>query len=170
MPSARCASAISASVPPSPLLSARSRMSDVFQRDDEDQRPEDQRQDAEHGRRASRVAVRRPRRAPPRATRRAGWCRCRRRRRRCCRASAPRSWLARASPFGVRAALPCGSASMSVMVVLSGCGLLQIAALQYAQAALIHRPTCAVSERMRNAAQPCRNMRPRAIISRIKFD
>ena len=47
-PSAPCASAISDSVPPSPLLSARSRIRHVFAGDDEDQRPQDQRQHAEH--------------------------------------------------------------------------------------------------------------------------
>ena len=47
-PSARVASAVSDSVPPSPLLSARSRMSTYLMRDDDDQRPQDQRQHAEH--------------------------------------------------------------------------------------------------------------------------
>ena len=89
-PSARDASAVSDSVPPSPLLSARSRIRHVFDGDDDDQRPDDQRQHAEHDL-AGDGRDRRSPPSPPRGTRRAGWCRYRRRRRRRCRASAPRS-------------------------------------------------------------------------------
>ena len=85
-PSARCASAISASVPPSPLLSARSRISTYFSGDDDDQRPDDQRQHAEHDRLARRIAGAGRGQHRLAEARRAGWCRCRRRRRRCCRA------------------------------------------------------------------------------------
>ena len=48
VPSARVASAVSESVPPSPLLSARSRIEHVFDGDHDDQRPQDQREHAEH--------------------------------------------------------------------------------------------------------------------------
>ena len=47
-PSARVASEVSDSVPPSPLLSARSSTSTYLMRDDDDQRPQDHRQHAEH--------------------------------------------------------------------------------------------------------------------------
>ncbi len=89
---AREASAISASVPPSPLLSARSRIKNVFGGDDQQQRPDDQRQNAEHRRHAGRIAGTDGGQHRLAQARKAGWCRCRRRRRRCCRASAPRSW------------------------------------------------------------------------------
>ena len=46
-PMARCTSASSDRVPPSPSLSAR-RDQDVFHRHDQHQRPDDQRQDAQH--------------------------------------------------------------------------------------------------------------------------
>ena len=75
-----------------PVVVGAQQHQDVFDRDDDDQRPQDHRQHAEHG-----VAGHWPRRrrghAPPRGTRRAGWCRCRHRRRRRCRASAPRRAL-----------------------------------------------------------------------------
>ena len=45
---ARSTSAISAMMPPSPLLSARMMKIDVLDRHDDHQRPEDERQDAEH--------------------------------------------------------------------------------------------------------------------------
>ena len=54
----------------------------VFDRHDDDQRPQDHRKDAEHDLARDRAGGTRPRR-PPRGTRRAGSCRCRRRRRRC---------------------------------------------------------------------------------------
>ena len=63
---------------------------DVFEGDDDDQRPHDQRQHAEHDL-ARDGAASPPPRWRLRGTRRAGWCRCRRRRRRCCRASASKS-------------------------------------------------------------------------------
>ena len=94
---------------------------DVFERDDDDQRPQDQRQHAEHGL-AGRRAVGADRGVHRLAeARRAGWCRCRHRRRRCCRASAARSRL-RAAP------LPCaatprrrGTRRSGLMGCSSGC-------------------------------------------------
>ena len=65
----------------------------VLQRDDDRQRPEDQRQHAEDVVAAS-AARGRARRLPSAHT--AGWCRCRRRRRRRRRASGPRGWRRRA--------------------------------------------------------------------------
>ena len=47
--SVRCASAVSAMMPPSPSLSARMITGDVLHGDHDHQRPEHQRQDAEHG-------------------------------------------------------------------------------------------------------------------------
>ena len=75
-PATERASAMSDSVPPSPLLWARSRIRHIFDRDDEQQRPEDQRQDADTPLRSyDSVAARLGR--STRGTRRAGWCRCR---------------------------------------------------------------------------------------------
>ena len=62
----------------------------VLERDDDDQRPEDQRHDAEHHLAGERAAGRGRGRGSPSA-RRAGSCRCRRRRRRRSRASGSRS-------------------------------------------------------------------------------
>ena len=64
---------------------------DVFQRDDDEQRPQDQRHHAEHGLRgpATPLCPDRRRRRSLRARHKAGWCRYRRRRRRCCRAPRP---------------------------------------------------------------------------------
>ena len=59
----------------------------VFDRDHDDQRPQDQRQHAEHDVAGDRAGSPPP--PPPRGTRRAGSCRYRRRRRRRCRAPAP---------------------------------------------------------------------------------
>ena len=60
----------------------------VFDRDDDDQRPQDQREHAEHDLARDRAGFAA---APPlRETHRAGWCRCRHRRRRRCRASSAR--------------------------------------------------------------------------------
>ena len=78
----RRTSAVSAMMPPSPSLSARMMNDDVLDRDDQRERPEDQRQ-----RRRSTSAWRRLDRAVVEredgpAARTAGWCRCRRRRRR----------------------------------------------------------------------------------------
>ena len=80
-PAPRWASAISARVPPSPLLSARMRKHDVFDGDD---RAISAQNISESTPMTSSACV--PRRravdASASASRRAGWCRCRRRRRR----------------------------------------------------------------------------------------
>ena len=90
------ASAISDSVPPSPLLSARSTKTTylivtmtVSAQTISDSTPSTSSRDG-------RLAAGR-RRAAPRGTRRSGWCRCRRRRRRARRASTARSWSGRPS-------------------------------------------------------------------------
>ena len=62
----------------------------VFDGHHQDQRPQDHREHAEHDLAGDRARLRRPR-SRPRGRRRAGWCRCRHRRCRRCRASAPRS-------------------------------------------------------------------------------
>ena len=101
--SPRWASAISDRVPPSPLLSARSRNTTYLTVTMSDQRPEDQRTTP-----STSAGVGCRRRAPwppaPRGRRRAGWCRCRRRPRRCePSVSAPKpAWCGHAMPIGRR--------------------------------------------------------------------
>ena len=95
----------------------------VFQRDDDDQRPQDQRHDAEHASaRESSWLSDRKQRPPLRAAHRAGWCRCRHRRHRCCRARGPTSRRGnerrRCRPTGT--SLPTGALTLSVMKFETG--------------------------------------------------
>ena len=99
-------SATSARMPPSPPLSARITNSRYLIDDRDDQRPEDQRQDAEHVRRRDRDRVIAGR--STRAARTAGSCRCRRRRRRARRES------------GTATRERCGSTAAMVMRAFCG--------------------------------------------------
>ncbi len=164
LPMARCASAISASVPPSPLLSARSRMTTYFERDDDDQRPQDQRQHAEH-----RLAVRRAIGADRgdhrlAQARRAGSCRCRRRPRRCCRASAARSGC-RSLAVGARQSLA-GQGRVDVghgdVAGLKKLGQYCCTAINFRSALIWPRRGRCPATRLRwRDAQPCRKNRYR---------
>ena len=73
-----------------PVIVGAQQHQHVFGRDDNDQRPENERQHAEHDARAKPGGFRSPR-WPPRGRRRAGWCRCRHRPRRRCPAPRPQN-------------------------------------------------------------------------------